>query len=88
VAPETLRDLSDRLSALLTDIDIAVRVRLRESEKQAGERRRETARRDTWIRSALTSTLRWLTHPAGGPSSARRTRSAHERAREPGRGSP
>jgi len=79
VAQETLRDLSGRLSALLTDIDIAVRVRLRESEPQAGEPRREM---DTRIRSVLAAALRWLPRPAGGPSTARHVRSADPRARK------
>ena len=76
---ETLRDLSDRLSALLTDLDIAVRVRLRESERQAGRQLPNTAGDDTRIRRVMAAAFRWLTHPAGGQPSSRRERSAHER---------
>jgi len=76
---ETLRDLSDRLAALLTDLDIAVRVRLRESERQADRPLPETSGSDTRIRRVMAAAFRWLTHPAGDLPTSRRARSAHER---------
>jgi len=76
---DTLRDLSDRLSALLTDLDIAVRVRLRESERQAGRQRPEAAGGDTRIRRLMAAAVRWLTRPAAEEPTSRRARSTHER---------
>ena len=76
---ETRRDLADRLSGLLTDLDIAVRVRLREAEKQAGRRLPETAGSDTRIRRVVEAAFRWLTHRAGAQPESRRARSAHAR---------
>ena len=66
-APGTPRDLAAQLSALLTDIDIAIRVRLRESAKRTGQGGRppRAARRHTGIRGAMVAALRRLTRPAG-----------------------
>jgi len=75
---ETRRDLSDRLSGLLTDLDIAVRVRLREAEKQAGRHLAEPASGSTRIRRVVEAALRWLAHRGGDQPESRRARSAHE----------
>jgi len=88
VAPETHRDLAEQLSALLTDIDIAIRVRLRKSATHTGGQHPEAARRTMGIRGAVVTALRRLTRPAGSRPTARRARSAHEGARRSGRSSP
>jgi len=76
---ETLRDLSDRLSGLLSDLDIAVRVRLRESEKQAGRQLAETGPGGARIGRAMAAALRWLTRPGAGRPASRRVWSAREK---------
>jgi len=64
VTPPTRRDLAERLTGLLSDIDIAIRARLRESAMHTGEPSSDSARRDTGIRDAFVAVLRRLTHPA------------------------
>jgi hypothetical protein len=64
VTPPTRRDLAERLTGLLSDIDIAIRARLRESATHAGEPPAEAARRGTGIREAFVAALWRLTHPA------------------------
>jgi len=76
---DTLRDLSDRLSLLLTDLDIALRVRLREAEKQAARQRPESAAGDTRVRRVVAAAFRWLRHPAREELESRPARSAHAR---------
>jgi len=71
-APGTPRDLAAQLSALLTDIDIAIRVRLRESARRTGGQPPRAARRHPGIRGAVLAALRRLTRPAGSRPAARR----------------
>ena len=63
MSPPTRRDLAEQLTGLLSDIDIAIRVRLHASATQTGEPPAEAARGDMGIREALVAALRRLTHP-------------------------
>jgi len=74
------RDLSRQLAALLTDIDIAIRVRLRESARHRSGRRLNGQRRDTGRRgAAVVAALvdwwrRWELNPRPETLSRRRLR--------------
>ena len=79
VAPETQRDLARQLSALLTDIDIAIRVRLRGSARHRGARHPNGHQRDTGKRGAVMAALfdwwmRWELNPRPETLSRRRLR--------------
>ena len=80
MTPEAHRDLSRQLAALLTDIDIAIRVRVRESARGRSGRRSNGQRRDAGRRSAaLVAALvdwwrRWELNPRPETLSRRRLR--------------
>ena len=81
MAPQAHRDLAAELSALLADIDIAIRARLSESTTRRGRPLVEPAGEDKGLRSTIRAALRRLTRPAGRPPASRRARSGRERAR-------
>jgi len=78
-APPTHRDLVTELSALLTDLDIAIRVRLRESTRHTSGQRPKGDRRDAGMRAAVVTALfdwwrRWELNPRPETLSRRRLR--------------
>jgi len=79
VVPETHRDLAKQLSAVLTDIDIAIRVRLRGSIRRTSGQHPQGDRHNGGMRSAVVAALfdwwrRWELNPRPETLSRRRLR--------------
>jgi hypothetical protein len=78
VALETLPVLAGQLSAVLREIDAAIRARLPESPRLETARRPETDERAEGRRGVVAAALRWLTRSAEPASMPRRARSPRE----------
>jgi len=81
VARETLHDLAGQLSALLSDMDAAIRARLQELARYETRRRLETTEQNKGLRAVVVSALRWFTNSAELRPTFRRARSPHEKSR-------
>jgi hypothetical protein len=81
VALETRAALAEQLSALLRDIDAAIRARLPESGRPETARRSENAQHDEGRGGVVAAALRWLTRASGDEPTSRRARPARARSR-------
>ena len=86
MARETLPELAYQLSALLSELDAAIRARLPGLGRPETRQRLEPAQLDKGLRGAVTAALRWFANPAWRQAPVRRTRSVRERSRRSGRG--
>ena len=86
MARETLPDLAYQLSALLSELDAAIRARSPELGSQETRQRLETAQPNSGLREVVRATLRWFSSPAAPEPTVRRTRSARARSRRSARG--
>ena len=64
MARETVHDLAGQLSALLSDIDAAIRAQLQGSARYETRRRLETTEQNKGLRAVVVSALRWFTNSA------------------------
>lgn len=79
MALETLPVLAGQLSAVLREIDAAIRARLPESTRLETVRPPETDEHAEGRRGVVAAALRWLTRSAEPAPAARRARSSRER---------
>jgi len=86
VARETLPDLAHQLSALLSELDAAIRARLPQLGRQETSQRLETAQPNSGLREVVRATLRWFSGPDARQPTVGRTRSARARSRRSTRG--
>jgi len=88
MARETLPDLAYQLSALLSELDAAIRARSPELGRQETRPQLETVQPNSGLRSVVRATLRWFSSPAAPQPTVRRTRSGRTRSRRSTRGTP
>ncbi len=87
MALETHTALREQLSALLRDLDAAIRARVSEAPRPEVGRAPEISPHDQGVRGAVATALRWLTGSTASQPTIRRAGSPHARARGPARAS-
>jgi hypothetical protein len=81
VARQTVADLADQLTTLLSDLDAALRTRLGMPESRESRRRlHTTAEDDKGFHGVIVAALRWLTRSAEPPPPFPLVRSPRERS--------